>query len=62
MSFHVYPRLGQTLRLFALAVLENFGYRQLNALWRMTGFFQHLRGRPARWGEMKRLATWQRKA
>jgi cellulose synthase/poly-beta-1,6-N-acetylglucosamine synthase-like glycosyltransferase len=62
MSFHVYPRLGQTLRLFAFAVLENFGYRQLNALWRMIGVFQHLRGQPARWGEMKRLATWQRKA
>jgi cellulose synthase/poly-beta-1,6-N-acetylglucosamine synthase-like glycosyltransferase len=60
MSFHVYPRPGQTLRLFAFAVLENFGYRQLNSVWRVIGMFQHLRGQPAQWGEMKRLATWRR--
>lgn len=60
MSFHVYPRAGQTLRLFAFAVLENFGYRQLNSVWRVYGMFQHLRGRPAQWGEMKRLATWRK--
>jgi cellulose synthase/poly-beta-1,6-N-acetylglucosamine synthase-like glycosyltransferase len=60
MSFHVYPRTGQTLRLFGFAVLENFGYRQLNSVWRVIGMFQHLRGKPAKWGEMKRLATWHR--
>ena len=60
MSFHVYPRLGQTLRLFLFAVLENFGYRQLNSVWRMYGVFQHLRGKPAKWGEMTRLGSWRR--
>jgi cellulose synthase/poly-beta-1,6-N-acetylglucosamine synthase-like glycosyltransferase len=60
MSFHVYPRLAQTLRLFAFAVLENLGYRQLNSLWRVYGVFQHLRGRPAKWGEMTRLGSWHR--
>lgn len=59
MSFHVYPRLGQTLRLFAFAVIENFGYRQLNALWRVWGTFQHLFRRPAKWGEMRRKAGWR---
>lgn len=59
MSFHVYPRLGQTLRLFLFAVLENFGYRQLTAVWRVYGLLQHFRGKPARWGEMRRLATWR---
>lgn len=60
MSFHVYPRLGQTLRLFLFAVIENFGYRQLNSVWRVHAMFLHLRGRPAKWGEVKRLATWRR--
>jgi cellulose synthase/poly-beta-1,6-N-acetylglucosamine synthase-like glycosyltransferase len=60
MSFHVYPRLGQTLRLFLFAVLENFGYRQLNSIWRMYGVFLHLRGKPAKWGEMTRLGSWRR--
>jgi cellulose synthase/poly-beta-1,6-N-acetylglucosamine synthase-like glycosyltransferase len=62
MSFHVYPRLGQTARLFAFAVLENFGYRQLNSVWRVYGTFQHLFGRQAKWGEMKRLGAQARKA
>ncbi len=62
MSFHVYPRLGQTARLFAFAVLENLGYRQLNSVWRVWATFEHLLGRKAKWGEMKRLATWQKKS
>ena len=60
MSFRVYPRLGQTLRLFLFAVIENFGYRQLNSVWRMYGMLKHFGGKPAQWGEMKRLGTWRR--
>lgn len=59
MSFQVYPRLGQSLRLFLFAVVENFGYRQLNSVWRMYGMLEHLSGRKAKWGEMKRLGTWR---
>lgn len=36
-SLHHYPRLGSVLKLFAVALLENFGYRQLTAFWRLTG-------------------------
>lgn len=43
LSFHLYKRPRHILMLFAFAVLENFGYRQLNTLWRMAAVFQHLR-------------------
>ena len=40
--------------LYGLAAIgENFGYRQLNALWRIEGIWQFLRGRQG-WGEMTR--------
>ncbi len=41
------------LRLAAAAVLENFGYRQLNSWWRLLGFWQWVRGVKS-WGEMTR--------
>ena len=44
-SFHLYKRPRHILVLFAIAVLENFGYRQLNTLWRMAAVFQHLHRR-----------------
>lgn len=36
------------------ALLENLGYRQLTAVWRLQGWWQALRGRAAVWGEMTR--------
>lgn len=41
------------LKLGVSAVLENFGYRQLNNFWRIRGFWQFLRGKKD-WGEMTR--------
>ncbi len=35
------------------AVLENFGYRQLNNLWRLEGIWQFLTGKQG-WGAMQR--------
>jgi len=53
-SFHVYPRTRDLLRLFSVAIIENFGYRQLTVLWRLQGLLGWLRGRMPEWGEMKR--------
>jgi len=38
-----YPRWGDLVRLLLFAVAENFGYRQLNVLWRVGGLFQLLK-------------------
>jgi cellulose synthase/poly-beta-1,6-N-acetylglucosamine synthase-like glycosyltransferase len=58
MSFRVYARKRDMLLLFAMAVLENFGYRQLNTLWRCRGLWQWLTGRKHQWGAMRRSGKW----
>ena len=55
-----YKRPGELLRLAATAIVENFGYHQLVLLWRLQGFYQWITRAPARWGEMKRTATWRK--
>ncbi len=52
-SFRRYNKVTDLLRLFWLAVEENFGYRQLHTWWRLKGLISHLRGR-MEWGDMKR--------
>jgi cellulose synthase/poly-beta-1,6-N-acetylglucosamine synthase-like glycosyltransferase len=41
-------------RLMSIAVLENFGYRQLNAWWGLVGTLQAVTGRGGGWGAIKR--------
>lgn len=53
-SFHMYPRMQSILLLFWVAVLENFGYRQLNIAWRLQGLWQWMRGKRGGWGTMQR--------
>jgi cellulose synthase/poly-beta-1,6-N-acetylglucosamine synthase-like glycosyltransferase len=43
-----YPRWGDLVRLLLFAVLENFGYRQLNVFWRVGGLVQLMNAR-RRW-------------
>lgn len=59
MTFHTYPKFKHLLVLFAVAFLENFGYRQLTTIWRFEGLIQWLRGGEAEWGEMTRTSSWQ---
>jgi cellulose synthase/poly-beta-1,6-N-acetylglucosamine synthase-like glycosyltransferase len=49
-----FPRARHLAVLTAAAVLENFGYRQLNNLWRIRGLMQYLRGTSG-WGDMTRV-------
>src|SRR5690606_19342029 len=58
MSFRVYERRRDMLRLFLMAVLENFGYRQLNTLWRCRGLWQWFSRRKHHWGAMRRSGSW----
>ena len=49
-----FPRARDLAILFLIAVLENFGYRQLNSLWRVEGWWRFLRGTRGQWGTMTR--------
>src|SRR3970282_56436 len=61
LSFHLYPRPRQQLKLFVAAVLENFGYRQLNSLWRLMGLLRWVTGLKGKqhWGDIRQNASWQ---
>lgn len=52
-SFKRYPKFADLTQLFWLSVLESFGYRQLNAWWRIHGVYTFLRGKKE-WGKMER--------
>ncbi|MEX2465334.1 MAG: glycosyltransferase [Gemmatimonadota bacterium] len=54
LAFRRYPKLADLLRLFILAVIENFGYRQLTAFWRFRGLVRFL-GKAKGWGVMPRV-------
>jgi cellulose synthase/poly-beta-1,6-N-acetylglucosamine synthase-like glycosyltransferase len=52
-SFHKYPDLRDVITLCVFAVLENFGYRQLTAWWRLRGLFESIFKRRG-WGKARR--------
>ena len=54
LTFRRYPRRRDLAGLFVLGFAEAFGYRQLNAWWRVQGTWAALRGTRTSWGEMKR--------
>ncbi len=60
MSFHMYPGRGQLTRLLSVAVIENFGYRQLNSWWRLVGLYRWTFNTRSSWGVMRRSGAWQR--
>jgi hypothetical protein len=53
LSFRRHPRGWEVARLVAYSVAENFGYRQLNDLWRALAFVDLARRRHE-WGEQRR--------
>jgi cellulose synthase/poly-beta-1,6-N-acetylglucosamine synthase-like glycosyltransferase len=50
-----YNNTKDVTRLFVLAVLENFGYRQLHSWWRLKAFWDFFRKKRS-WGAMERKA------
>ncbi|WP_277454791.1 glycosyltransferase family 2 protein [Janibacter sp. DB-40] len=54
LSFHKYPRWRDLVSTAASAVVENLGYRQATAIWRLEGWAQSLAGRKQEWGTMTR--------
>ncbi len=53
LTFRRYDRLRDVLVLILYAFLENLGYRQIHAWWRLMGLIDFLKGNKA-WGEMTR--------
>lgn len=53
LSFRRYPKIFHLVILFVYAVLENFGYRQLNTWWRFKGSLDYILGKKG-WGKMER--------
>jgi len=52
-SFRRYPRWEDLMRLLLYGIVENFGYRQVLALFKVKAFYDFLRRRRM-WGEMDR--------
>jgi len=50
-----YENPKDVVKLFVLAALENFGYRQLHSWWRLKAIYDIIRKKKA-WGEMQRKA------
>ncbi|MDZ7770859.1 MAG: glycosyltransferase [Woeseiaceae bacterium] len=57
LSFHTDPRFRHLMLLYLVAILENFGYRQLTALWRMQGLYRWLRGGKHEWKTISRSTS-----
>ena len=57
MSFHMYPRFKQLALLYLTAIVENFGFRQLTAIWRFQGLVRWLRGGEHKWETLTRSSS-----
>jgi cellulose synthase/poly-beta-1,6-N-acetylglucosamine synthase-like glycosyltransferase len=56
-SFPMYRKPRELALLYAAALLENFGYRQLTVWWRLKGFLRWVTGRRHKWATITRSAS-----
>lgn len=54
LTFHVYSGFKNIAILFVVAFVENFGYRQMTAVWRIIGLYRWATNRKGVWGNMAR--------
>ena len=52
-TFKKYPDIKQLLQLFFYSFVDNFGYRQLNTVFKVEAMFGFKKNKH-RWGELKR--------
>lgn len=57
LSFHMYPKFRQLAVLYLIAIVENFGFRQLTAIWRFQGLVRWLRGTRHEWETITRSTS-----
>jgi cellulose synthase/poly-beta-1,6-N-acetylglucosamine synthase-like glycosyltransferase len=62
LSFHMYPKFRQLALLYLIGIVENFGFRQLTALWRFQGLVRWLRGNEHKWETLTRSASLEEKS
>ncbi len=56
-SFHMYPTFRQLFALYFMAIVENFGFRQLTVFWRLQGLYRWLSGGRHEWETLTRSAS-----
>lgn len=61
MSYHRYEGWSHLFTGIFAAILENFGYRQLSAAWRLEGVWQAIWRKQPNWGQMTRKGFSQQK-
>jgi hypothetical protein len=54
-SFHRYRRWSDLGWLVLASLIENIGYRQMTAVWRLEGLWEQLRHQDYEWGAMTRI-------
>ena len=52
-TFRKYPKVSQILKLFLYSVIDNFGYRQLNTIYKVEATFGFRKNKSS-WGSIKR--------
>ena len=52
-TFRKYPRISQVMKLFLYAVLDNFGYRQLNTVYKVESMAGYRKNKSS-WGSIRR--------
>ncbi len=57
LSFGMYPRFRDLALLYLIAIVENFGFRQLTAIWRFQGLIRWFRGREHKWETITRSSS-----
>jgi cellulose synthase/poly-beta-1,6-N-acetylglucosamine synthase-like glycosyltransferase len=56
-SFSLYRKPRELAMLYAAAILENFGYRQLTVWWRLKGLWRWISGGKHKWETITRSAS-----
>ena len=54
LSFHRYQRTSDLFKLLLGGFLYNFGFRQINAIWRLQAMLEYLGGFRKLWGAIRR--------
>jgi cellulose synthase/poly-beta-1,6-N-acetylglucosamine synthase-like glycosyltransferase len=52
-TFRKYPRISQVMKLFLYAILDNFGYRQLNTIYKVEAMAGYRKNKSS-WGSIQR--------